>query len=792
MIKNYFKIAWRNHLKNKVSSFVNLISLTLGVASSVLIALYVSNDLSYDSYHEYSNRIGLFQQYENSSSSGSAFKPLLEKRSGIEQVCHVSPQKALVSKSDFAAFENRFCLVDSNLQRLFQFRMVSGSIKEALESPNKLVISEKIAKKYFGNENPLGKSLNVQLKNKNIFEVVGVMSDFPENTHLKIDLIASNKNKEQLMGSRYESFWDLDVLTYFLLKENSSFEQIRAQLPDILNETNDQNKQVWKLSIIPLEDIYLKNRTDDRIVAKNAIEFVTIFLIVGFAIIILACFNYLNLSLAISNLRLKEIGVRKVIGAHPKHLIGQFMGETFIFTLFSSILALVLVYLTVPFFNQIAEKNLNLIDFISYKFFLVFFGFVMLISLASGIYPAFIMSSSKPSNLLKKSTKIIGSLSNFRKSLVTIQFTVSMVMIFATLVVYFQLDYVQNKNLGYNRDQVISLILPEDFEREKRKTIEDEFKKLKNIKSISNVSILPGNGISFNKVAPVSITSQKIEPKIGQIFTDPGFTSVFDIKLAEGRFFKENNLSDLTAFVINRKAANTFSWQLGQSIAYTSYQYNSEGGYSEVHVFGQIIGIVEDYHQMDLKSEIVPILIANGSISGTLALKLETKDIKNSISDIEEVWDKFIPNYPFEYQFLDETFASTYNKEARILTTLGLFALLSLIISALGLFGLVTFSVQHRIREISIRKVLGSSSGQIVRLLSKDFIYLLFLATLIACPISFFIMNKWLQDFSFHIELSWWIYCISILVTFIVAVSTISIKSYNASLMNPVKSLNSE
>lgn len=792
MIRNYFKIAWRNIRTNKVYFFVNSIGLTIGLSTFILISLFVLNDLNYDRHQSKSHRIGLFQQFMNSSSSGSLFKDIIKNQTGVESLTQISPSRALVGKSDFASYEDRFCFADSNLLQVFEFPMIEGSLNESILAPHKVAISEKMAKKYFKNNSPIGQILKIQLKNESLFEVVGIMQNSPPNTHLEVDFICSFANKKELNGDYYPSYWDLSVLNYILLKEGYTFGQFKSQLPEIIKATNDENSQVWRTDILPLQEIYLNNRTDDKIKATKAIDFVKIFSLVAIAILLLACFNYLNLSLATSNLRGKEIGVRKVSGALQNQLVKQFMGETFLITFFSSIFALILVHFSLPFFSTFADQTLHLSYFFTPSYITMFFGFILLVSFISGLYPAFILSNLKPSTVLKKGSRANGSLSFFRKGLVTFQFGVSVLIIFATLVVFDQLSFLQNKDLGYSRENILTLNIPSQMDVAQRTFLKNELRRSTDIESVTDVSILPGKGISFNKADPSSITDKEIDPTVGLLFVDPSYDDVFGVKVAEGRFFKENSEADKSSYVINQKAAETFSWKVGQNIGYMTYESSPDGSYREVPVNGVVLGIVKDYNQMDLKSEIFPLILSNRAETGTIALKLSNKNLEAGVENIGQIWKNNLPNFPYEYEFLDQIFDYTYKKETKTLYIFGLFAVLTIFISCLGLFGLVTFATQQRIKEIGIRKILGSSVYQIIGLLTKDFSGLLIISLLLAFPIGYWAMNTWLQDFKYRVNISWQVYAISGAIILFISFLTISLKSINAALENPVKSLRSE
>ncbi len=539
MLTNYLKIAVRNLVKNRTYSFINIAGLAVGLATCLVIALYVLDDLSFDQDQPKVGRIGLFQQFLNSSSSGSSFGDLLKKQTGIEAVTQVSPRRALVSRRDLAAYENRFCLADSNLTRLFEFPMIEGSLQDALMVPGQVVISQRMATKYFGNTPPMGQTLDVQLNGKATLTVAGIMQDTPENTHLPIDFLASSLNAGTLLNKGQGSYWDFAGMTYFLLSEGATFGQIKSQLPTIAQQTDDRNAAAWKLDVIPMPDIYLHHRMDDRVRATNAIEFVRIFGAVALCILLLACFNYLNLSSARSTLRAREVGVRKAMGAKRSQLIKQFMGESFLFTLIATAFALLLAQLALPFFNDFAEKKLSLSSLFTTSKLALLVGFVVLTSVLTGLYPAFVLSNFNPIRVLKNYLSPNSGRAYVRRGLVVVQFVISIVMLVATIVVMDQLRYIQSKDLGYQRAQVLSLDPPAQASESQKSAFQNEIKQLASVQDITRVSMLPGNGLIINKLTSQSVPTSQDDVTIGQLYVDSQFPAVFETKMVEGRFFPE-------------------------------------------------------------------------------------------------------------------------------------------------------------------------------------------------------------------------------------------------------------
>lgn len=792
MIRNYLKIAWRNLIKNPTYSFINIAGLAVGLATCLIITLYVLDDLSFDADQPHADHVVLFQQYLNSSSSGSAFIPLLQKQAGIEAVTEVAPHRALITMPEISAYENRFCLADSQLTRVLDFPMVEGSLQQALSLPNQLVISERMAGKYFGTESPLGKTMDVQIEGKVPFTVVGVMQNTPENTHLPIDFLASSLNGKTLLNRGIPTYWNFAGMHYLLLSEGVTLEQMKQQLPEVVKQTEDPNAGVWKLDVIPLRDIYLRNRMDDRVRATNAIEFVRIFSAVALCILLLACFNYLNLSSARSTLRAREVGVRKAMGAERSQLIGQFLGESFLFTAIAMFLALLLAQLALPFFNDFADKRLSLRSLLTTVNLVYVLGAMIITSLLTGLYPAFVLSKFNPVRVLKNYLLPTGGRAYVRRGLVVVQFTISIVMLVATLVVMSQLRYVQNKDVGYQREQVLSLKLPAQATESQSLAFRNELQRLAAVEDLTQVSMLPGTGVGINKVTAESVKESENDLTIGQLWVDSQFQTVFGVKMAKGRFFQKDNTADRSNFVVNQTAVHRYGWKIGQTIGYTTYRYNPDGSYGEVPVNGQIIGIAEDFNQMDLKSKVLPMMLINNGSWGPIALKLQGTDLTSTVPLIKKAWNVQFPTYPFEYSFLDEAFDKIYRKESQTARVFGLFAGLSIFISCLGLLGLVAFTAEQRTKEIGIRKVMGASVSSIVSLLSKDFLKLVFIALVLAAPIAWYGMDAWLHEFAYRVDVSVGDLLAAGSIALLVALATVSYQAVKAGLKDPVKSLRSE
>jgi len=794
MLRNYLKIAYRNFFKHRLFSIINLIGLTVGLVVCLLIVLFVQDELSYDSFHENADRIMLFQQFENNSASGTAFAPLLDTEiAQVEKTLRLVQNQALIGTQEQSFYENGFYFADSTVFEVFDLPLLEGNPETALDAPTNLIISEAMAQKYFPNENPIGKTL--EYGNEHTLNITGVMKDLPSNSHITIDFLSPYESIKTLTGRAGSGYWNTTAHTYLLLSAGTKPEEVAAQLPTIAEKTNDPNYGVWSLSVIPLRDIYLYHQLDGRLRAQNAIENVWIFSIIAIFILALACFNYVNLVTARSSTRAREVGMRKVLGARRQQLLLQFLSESGIMLAVSTVLALVVVQLILPTFNQFVGKELALMTLLDAQFILLFIAVFALVSLLTGSYPALVLSSFKPVSVLKNA--FFGNTSDalFRKVLVSLQFAVSIVMIVATIVVANQLSFIQNKDLGYQRDHILTITFQGDVSADQKETFKRELQALASVKSITRSAPLPGQGVNNNKFVESYVPDGK---DIGYSFlrVDEHFLETFDIQLKNGRFFDASSTPEKNQFVVNEAMVEYLEWEdgaIGKELGYYTYKSTPDGGYAEVPVTGEVIGVINDYHQSDLKTAIYPMVFkyAQGG-EDKIAVNIAAGQIRNTVDAIQDKWTSFFPAEPFSYSFLDDFFDQTYARETKTAQVFGIFSGLAIFISCLGLLGLVAFAAERRTKEIGIRKVLGANLGNIIGLLSKDFVRLVIVAAFIAFPIAWWIMSQWLERFAYRVELSWWVFAIAGIATLLIALITISFQAIRAATANPAESLKTE
>ncbi|MBO0935831.1 ABC transporter permease [Fibrella sp. HMF5335] len=794
MVSNYLIIAWRKAKNHSLATLINVVGLTVGLTCCVLITAYVLDDLAYDRFHKQADRIVLFQQFENSPTSGGKFATDLKNRfTAIKDAVRLTKVKPLVSRQQTAFYESNFWFADSSVFGVFTLPLLEGNERTALAEQYGVVLSETMARKYFGSTNIIGQQL--RYNNKTNLHVTGVFQDLPPNSHLKVDFLASYANANELVGNDVTTnYWGGgETWTYLLLAPGTTPANLQGQFPAYLKQLGDPNSGVWKLNLIPLPDIYLRT----NLVATNRLIYVYVFIIVALLILGLACFNYVNLATAQATQRAKEVGVRKVLGSSFGQLWRQFLGETAILLFVATLLALVLVIIALPAFNTLADKQMAISSLFSGTRLAWLLAGIVTVALLAGSYPAFVLSSFKPVAVLKGYGSPTGGRSWLRQSLVVGQFAVSVAMIVATLLVYNQLQFIRNRDLGYQREQVLTMDLRDGSDQNKE-LFTQQVSALPGVEAATRAFGLPGsNAVRGEKLVSDYVPKGAQTGGISRLTVDGNYLKTFGIKLLEGRNIDQNRPADRGVFLVNRAAMKFFGWKsiVGKMTGYYTYAYDpaQPGTYKEVPQRGEVVGVVEDYNYANLKQTVAPLLITlNDGWEGQLAIRLRKGSIPATIPQLEQRWHTLFPEKPFVYEFLDDTFNRTYQAEARTGQVFGLFALLAVIISCLGLFGLATFTAEQRTKEIGVRKVLGASVGSIVTLLSKDFLKLVVIAIVIASPIAWWAMDKWLQDFAYKISIEWWVFALAGLLAIGVALLTVGFQSVRAALLSPVNSLRNE
>jgi len=815
MLKNYIKIAVRNLRKNPGYSFINIFGLALGMGICILILLYVQHELSYDKYHDNSDRIvrvsraWFNQDGEISLHLGHAappFGPLLEEdfQDNIQEMVRFLEVSPLLRYEENAFVEDRFFFADPEVFSMFSWKLIKGDPANALKNPDGLVVTERMAKKYFGDEDPIGKAIEFQLGSNILpLQVTGVAENIPGNSHFRFDFLASMEPVVQFYGGQeafMQNYGSNNFATYLLLPEGYNYKQLQEQIPAFIDRhlsTDDTHirsdgKPVsasdgTMLFLQPLTDIHLHSNLDSEIEANSRIEYVYIYGAIAFFILIIACINFMNLSTARSVKRAVEVGLRKVIGANRGSLIRQFIGESVVMALISLIFAILLVELMLPFVNGFIGSNLELNLFQNFDHLSGLLGIVLFVGLVAGSYPAFFLSGFQPASVLKGSFKAGKIHERFRSVLVIMQFAISIALISCMIIVYSQLDFMRTKDLGFDKENVAVLPVSEQI-TSNYEIIRERLLSHPGILNVSLASRVPSGRLldSQGTRAEVNGELQDINFRIADIHISHDFLETFDISLVAGRNFDINLASDSTgAFILNETAVETIGWQSPLDAIDKQFLYGGRRG--------RVIGVVNDFNFESLHQSIAPIvfLIPDDRINN-VAIKIRDKSRQEVLDFLEEQWAGLRPGYPFTYFFVQDNFDEQYNSEEKLGILFGFFSLLAVIIAALGLFGLASFTVQQRIKEIGIRKVLGATVSQIVWLLSTRFTLLVTLAIAIATPVAWYAMSQWLADFAYRIEMGPGIFAIAGGAALVIALFTVSWQSVRAAVSNPVDSLRSE
>ncbi len=794
MIKNYFKIAIRNLLGNKMLSFINILGLAIGIACCLLIALYVHHEMSYDKFHTKGDRIvRVTMEYafdgepsKVAVTGNKVFPAFRRDFPEVENGVRIYNTPAIVKYGDKVFDEKAFVYADSTLFDMFSFRLLKGSTRHVLQQANTVVLTASSAKKYFAGEDPIGKTLRIN--NQKDFIVTGVAEDCPGNSQIKFDMVASFYSLDE---DRYkeESWWDASYYTYLLLKDAEAGKTLEAKIPGYMRtqrkEADVSGNSYITYHLEPLKKVHLYSKLEGGLEPAGDYRYPYIFSIIAVLILGIACANYMNLTIARASKRAKEVGIRKVIGAFRKQLFGQFMGESIITVAIALFISLLMVKLLLPTFNLLSAKQLTFSSIFQPSAMWVLVAILLTIGLAGGSYPALILSAFNPLKVLKGNFKASSSGVWLRKSLIVIQFIISVSLIVCTIIIQSQLSFIQNKKLGYNKEHVV--VLPSDkFVREKISTLKSEFRTNPNVLNISTCNqtpaFIPGQYSLMQDDKHMIVTAVR---------TDKDFIKTLELKLLSGSDFTdaEQLLADSIVkdmprpIIINESAAKLLGWTAQQAVG-KAIKFQGKNSV--------IKGVVNDFHFSSMHDAIGPFIIFLSGYTSNILVKLSRDQLPQTLEFLKEKWRTLAPHRPFEYEFIDDQFNKLYTAETRTGKIFYVFALLAIGLACLGLFGLAAFTAQQRMKEIGIRKVLGASVVSIVTLLSKDFIKLVLFASIIAFPLSLLAMSKWLEDFVYRVKISWVVFAIAGITALLIALITISFQAIKAAIANPVKNLRTE
>ena len=783
MFKNYFNIAFRNLKKYKGFSFINILGLAVGMACTLLILLWVQDELSYDRF--FPNAEGLYrvidsEKYSNGEESVFSMNPpslaktLVNEYPEITDAARLRTVKNTVLQYKDKRFtENNLMFVDPSFLKMFSVHFLKGNENKALSNLSSIVITTQTAEKYFGNSDPLGKIIKID--NHLNFEVTGVIKNIPLNSHLKIDfLLPFDAIKD--FGYTIEGWESFAHTTYVLLNRNADFQKVSKKISNtIIQNQKDINTTI---GLQPVTNIHLYSSNIWGIGGTGDITQVYLFSIIALLILLLACINFINLSTARSSNRAKEIGMRKVIGASRKNIIIQFFLESIIYTFISLIISIILVYDLLPAFNSLSgkESSFNLQN--NFGLLLLTLGIAVFTGIISGVYPALLLSAFKPVKVLKGKFNSGSGNKNFRKPLVTFQFVLTIILITGTVVVNRQLHLIQNKNLGFNKEHVLCINLQGKLNK-KADLIKNELSRNKQVINISGVSYPPSGVLSSTDVKDWEGKKSNNHFLIYMLIADHDFARTMQINMIRGRFFSKKFSSDTAnGCIINQAAVRAMDM-------------NSPLGKKILNL--KIIGVIKDFNFSSLHSQISPLIIyyAPSEIK-ELLVRIKPGEISSTIKSLEQTWDNVAPEYPFEYSFLDEQINKLYQSDQKISMVINTFSFLALFIACLGIFGLASFTAEQRTKEVGVRKVLGAKVTGIVLLLSKEFTKYVLLANIFAWPVAYFVLSKWLGSFAYHIDMQWWMFIVPGLIAFAVAGVSVSYQAIKAALTNPIKSLRYE
>ncbi len=810
MIKNYFKIAWRNLMKYKFISFINLFGLTVGLTCCLLITTYILNELSYDKYNRNAENIYRVTRSFNNADGVVSLN-----------LSTVSPPFGYYFPTDFPEIKKMTRLLnggttplkykdklinepdvyfaDENLFDVFTLDVVKGNSKTALEGPFSVMMTEEVAKKYFGNEDPINKVLKAN--NQFDVKVTGIYKAFPANSFMHPGMLISfNTLKDSAVygAENLRTNWgNNSFFTFLVLPDHYDPKKMIARFPAFLDKRMSgqygptKPSKMTQLGLQRLTDIHLYSHTDAEAEPNGDINRVYIFSAIALFILLIACINYMNLSSARSALRAKEIGIRKVIGARKKELIFQFLGESVLVTWAAIIMASICFYFTLPWLNSISGQELSLSILMKWQILIPVFLAPFVVGILSGIYPALFMSSFQPVHTLKGLFKIRGSSISFRKVLVVVQFAISIVLIITTIIVFQQLRYMQDTSLGYDKEHIITLPYYNSVNPQ-YDAFRNDLLRNQGIKGVARSSRIPtGRLLDYQGASTmVGDSMQPVTADIRNVSADYDFISTYGIHLVAGRNFSRDYSMDTSNFILNESAVKAIGWKLPQDAIGKDFMY---GGAK-----GRVIGVMADFHFESLQHTIVPMILLNPATTPTnssfnsLSIKLAGNNIPAALASVENIWKKYLPELPYQYTFLDENFNKMYQSEQRQGTIFTAFACIAIFIACLGLFGLSAFEITQRVKEIGVRKVLGANVSSIVALLSKDFLKLVLIAAIIAFPVAWYAMTHWLQDFAYRINIHWWVFVLAAILALVVALATVSFQAIKAAMANPVKSLRTE
>ncbi len=802
MWRNYLKVSFRNMLRNKTHATINVVGLSVGLACVVLITLYVKDELTYDQMHSKVDRIyrmtELFESEgigEHSASLPFPVGPTLRNdfpgmiQSTVRLFNFQSPTLALANrKLDKEFNEKRLFFADSSFFEVFDFKLIAGDAETALDEPNSILITQTMAKKYFDHEDPMGQTL--EFLGDHNYQVTGILEDSPLNAHFQFDGLISFSSLRSFYNGNYPQNWYWNPCwTYVLLHENSNPKDLEALFPDFIDKYfPDFIKDDLTLYLQALSDIHLTSNLDYEIQANGNSNNVYIFSGVALLVLLISVINYINLSTARSTSRAKEVGIRKTIGSKRMELVKQFLIESVLYVTFSMIVALIMLWSVLPYFNFLTAKDISLLDNLNLPSFTFLFLLIVIIGVLGGIYPALVLSSQRLVSIFRKSNGVNQRFS-LRKVLVVFQFSLSIVMIVATIISMEQLSLLQNDDPGFDKENVIMIPVIRTPIARHYKSLKSEALHHPGVISMTAVEEIVG---AKHQVANYAFDQMKESKPFPHFQVRHDFIKTFNIPLLAGRDYDENiHTDDTSALIVNEALVDAMQWKSAEEAIGKKFRMG--------RFDGRIVGVIEDYNFVSKHKEIGPMVLALNLFPGAfqlfikyVAVKIDGKERHEAIAHLEETWHQFLPNRPFDYFYLDQQLAQSYASEERLSQVTIIFSGLAILVACLGLFGLTTYNLEQRKREIGIRKVLGIEGREVFWLLSKEFILLILVAFLIATPLAYFGINRWLDGFAYRVSLAPWSFFIAFCATSMIAFLTLLYHTIRATLIQPADVLKVE
>ncbi|MCB0551067.1 MAG: ABC transporter permease [Phaeodactylibacter sp.] len=807
MWRNYLNTAIRNLWKQKYYTLINVLGLALGLACFLFILAYIKDELSYDQYHDKAGRIyrvdfegTVFGQEFELSEVGDPFGPtVLAEFPEVEQQVRLRDRGTfLVRRQDNSFREDHVIFADSTFFDVFSFALLKGDPKSVLAEPNTLVITPAVAKKYFAGKDPIGQTLI--LDNDYTYRVTGLMEEMPSNTHFHYDMIASLSSLEE---SRINQWVSNNFHTYLVLREGADPAALQAKFPTLVETYIARQLQQFlgitledfykagnqvEYSLLPMTDIHLHSDKFDELAPNSDIRYVYIFSFIGAFILLLACINFMNLATARSGNRAREVGLRKVVGAQRQQLIGQFLSESVLLSFIALLLAVMLMQLSLPYFNQLSGKQLNLWQADAGWLWGAMVGLSLLVGILAGSYPAFFLSAFRPVQVLKGLLNRGRGGSVFRNALVAFQFAITIGLIVGSMVIYKQLRFIQNKKLGFNKEQV--LILNDAYALGNNALpFKEAVLQLPEVKSATFSGFLPTPSSRSSTSVFLGRNSRPENTHVLQVWwVDHDYINTLDMEMVMGRDFSREHASDSSSVILNEAAMKVFNLEnpLGQEIS------RLDGDNGEILLTYKVIGVVKDFHFASLRDKIEPLMLVIGNSPGHLAMKVETTDISKLRPALLREWEHFAPNQPFDFDFMDDDFNAMYDSEVRIGRIVSLFTFLAVFIACLGLLGLAAYTAERRTKEIGIRKVLGAPAQSLFLLLAKEFTRWVIVASFIALPVAYLAMQNWLQGFEYRVQIDGGTLFLASFTALLAALLTVSYHALRAVSRNPVEALRYE